>query len=87
MLYYSDCDGKPKNNSQGEEMFIDAIHDYKQGKIQVVERTKAGNRRFVEYPADYTFYYTHPAGTYKTMYGDSCKKYSTNIRIRHKSDF
>ncbi len=67
-------------------MFIDAIHDYKQGKIQVVERTKAGNRRFVEYPADYTFYYTHPAGTYKTMYGDSCKKYSTNNKNRFNSE-
>ncbi len=59
-------------------MYIDAIHDQKKNLIRVVERDAQGVRHLVDHDAEYVFYYTHPAGGTRSMYGDSCKKYSTN---------
>lgn len=58
--------------------FVDAIHNAKKNIIQVAERDLDGNRHLVEFDAEYIFYYTHPAGSVRSMYGDTCKKYSTN---------
>lgn len=58
--------------------YIDAVHDPKKNLIRVVERDLQGNRHLVDLDAEYVFYYSHPAGNTRSMYGDSCKKYSSN---------
>ena len=58
--------------------YIDALHDAKKNLIRVVERHIDGSRNYIEFPAEYVFYYTHPAGSYKSMYGDPCKRYVSN---------
>jgi DNA polymerase elongation subunit (family B) len=59
-------------------MYVDAIHDAKKNIIRVAERDADGNRHLTEFDSEYVFYYSHPAGGTRSMYGDSCKKYSTN---------
>lgn len=58
--------------------YIDAVHNSRRGLVQVVERDEHGNRQMVDYPADYVFYYSHPAGSSRSIYGDQCRKYVTN---------
>ncbi len=57
--------------------FVDALFDSKKNTIRVVERVD-GLRNYVDYDAEHVFYYSHPSGQHTSMYGDSCKKYSTN---------
>jgi DNA polymerase elongation subunit (family B) len=56
-------------------MYIDAFYDHKKNLIRIVERHPEG-RKFIDFPAEHVFYYTHPAGTYRSMHGESCKRYS-----------
>lgn len=65
-------------------MYIDAYHNQKNGKISVVERVN-GQRVFKEYLADYTFYYSHPSGSHLSIYGDQCKKFTTNNNKKFRS--
>ncbi len=67
-------------------MYIDACHDRRNNRIKVVERDKNGNRVFVNYDAEYTFYYSHPSGSFTSIFGDSCKKYSTSDHRRFTSE-
>jgi len=53
--------------------YIDAIFDREQDIIRVVERHD-GNRKFVEYPIKYTFYYKDPKGKHLSIYGDALSK-------------
>ena len=64
-------------------MYIDAINDSKNDRIQVVERTPEGERKYREFPANYVFYYSDPKGKYRSIYGDSISRFST----RKKSEF
>lgn len=59
--------------------YVDAIHVHNrdQGKIMAVERIN-GKRKFVEYPANYTFYFNDPKGHHKTLFGTNVSKFSTN---------
>lgn len=66
--------------------FVDAIHDSRKNVVRVVERDQDGSRNFVDYPAEYVFYYSHPAGSATSLYGDSCRKYSTNDSQRFKRE-
>jgi DNA polymerase elongation subunit (family B) len=66
--------------------YIDAIHDQRRNLVKVVERDENGNRRLVDYPADYVFYYSHPAGSSRSIYGDQCRKYSTNDGNKFKKE-
>lgn len=59
-------------------MYVDCVHDAKRNVIKVAERDANGDRHLIELDAEYVFYYTHPAGSIRSMYGDTCKKYSTN---------
>lgn len=56
--------------------YVDAILDRFKDEIKVVERID-GKRVFNSIPAEYVFYYEHPAGPYKTIFGDACKKVTT----------
>ncbi len=66
--------------------FIDAIHEPRKNMVRVAERDEHGNRHLVDYPAEYVFYYSHPAGSATSIYGDSCRKYSTNDGNRFKKE-
>lgn len=66
--------------------FVDAIHDARSNLIRVVERDTNGDRKFVDYPADYVFYYSHPSGSFRSIYGDPCRPYQTNDGRRFKKE-
>jgi DNA polymerase elongation subunit (family B) len=57
-------------------MYIDAIYDRKKDEIHIVERVN-GKRVFRVVDPEHVFYYEHPAGSYKTIFGDTCKKFSS----------
>lgn len=57
-------------------MYVDAIHDKDSDIIRVVERVN-GERLFKDYNANYVFYYSDPRGDYKTIFGDSVRKFSS----------
>jgi DNA polymerase elongation subunit (family B) len=57
--------------------YVDAIFDRKNDKILVAERVD-GERHLVEFPAEHIFYYEHPQGSHLSIYGDTCRKFSTN---------
>lgn len=67
-------------------MYVDAIHEPRKNMIRVAERDAQGIRHLVDYPAEYVFYYTHPAGSAKSIYGDPCRKYSTNDGQKFKKE-
>lgn len=58
--------------------YVDAIHDPRKNIVQVVERNELGNRVYVDYPAEYTFYYSHAAGSQLSIFGDPVKRFVTN---------
>src|SRR6478752_8281329 len=57
--------------------YVDALYDRKKDKILVVERVN-GERLFNEFDAEHVFYHAHPQGQYKSIFGDACKKFSSN---------
>jgi DNA polymerase elongation subunit (family B) len=65
--------------------FLDAFHDRKKDKVYVSEIVD-GSIHTVEYPAEYVFYYSHPSGSHKSIFGDSCKKYSTNNSMKFRKE-
>lgn len=58
-------------------MYIDAFYSKEDGEIFVVERHN-GERHYVSYPVEYVTYYDDPNGKYKTIFGNSVTKFSTN---------
>jgi hypothetical protein len=54
--------------------------------IRVAERDAEGIRHLIDYPAEYVFYYTHAAGSKLSIYGDACRKYSTNDGQKFKKE-
>jgi DNA polymerase elongation subunit (family B) len=58
-------------------MYVDAIHDRYSNTIRIVERIN-GKRVFNDVPAEYVFYYEHPAGGHRSIFGDTCKRFVTN---------
>ena len=57
--------------------YVDAYLDKDTDRIHVVERAN-GQRKFVEYSANYMFYYPDPRGKHRTIFGDSVAKFSTH---------
>jgi DNA polymerase elongation subunit (family B) len=57
--------------------FVDAYYEKDKDTVKVVERVN-GKRIFVDYPAEYTFYYDDPRGKYRTVYGTPVSKFTTN---------
>lgn len=57
--------------------YVDAIYDRQKDKIFVAERVN-GERHLVEFDAEHVFYYSHPAGSHTTIFGDTCRKFTTS---------
>ena len=57
-------------------MYVDAIIDRDKERIHVVER-REGRRNYKDYPANYIFYYPHEHGSFRTIWGEPCKRVST----------
>jgi DNA polymerase elongation subunit (family B) len=58
--------------------YVDAIFNKETDQIQVVERDKDGNRRFIDHPARYVLYYQDPRGKFRSIYGEQLARVSTN---------
>ena len=58
--------------------YVDAIFNKGTDQIQVVERDKDGNTRFIVHPARYVLYYEDPRGKYRSIYGEQLARVSTN---------
>jgi len=76
--------------------YVDALWDRDKDIIKVVERTKAGEREYREFPARYVFYYGDARGKQKSTMGDpvsrvvckSWKEYLKEQKInKHKGLF
>lgn len=67
-------------------MYIDAVHNVRKGEVSVVERLPDGTRSFTDYPAEYTFYFSHPSGQHTSIYGDACKQFTTSDNRRFKKE-
>ena len=57
--------------------YVDALWNREKDVIHVVERDDKGVRRFVDYPARYTFYYPDNKGKYRSIFGESLGKVTT----------
>ena len=65
--------------------FIDAFYDKDKNTVQVVERVH-GKRIFVDYPAEYTFYYDDPRGKHRTVYDKPVGKFTTNSNLEYQKE-
>jgi DNA polymerase elongation subunit (family B) len=65
--------------------YVDAIFDRNKDEIHVVERIQ-GERIYNTMKAEHVFYYEHPSGGFKTIFGEPCKKYSTNDGRKFKRE-
>jgi DNA polymerase elongation subunit (family B) len=65
--------------------YIDAMYDRTKDKVRVVERIN-GERVLREFPARHVFYYTHPSGSVRSIFGDACKKYETTDSRKFKRE-
>ena len=57
-------------------MYVDAYYNRMKDVVQVVERVN-GDRVFKEYRTPHTFYYSHPSGGSRSIFGDAVKKFTT----------
>ena len=67
-------------------MYVDAIHDNKNDRIHVVERTSEGKRAYKEYSTNYTLYYADPKGKYRSIFGDPLSRFSTRKRAEFEKE-
>jgi len=65
--------------------YVDALYNKDKDLIQVVERVN-GKRIYVEYPAEYTFYYADARGKYKSVYNDSLSKFTTKSNKEYQQE-
>jgi len=56
--------------------YVDALFDRNKDRIYIVERNN-GQREYVEYPAEYVFYYDDAKGKHRTIYGTPVSRFST----------
>ena len=54
-------------------MYVDAIYNRKTDTIEVVERI-GGERLFRTLDPEHVFYFEHPSGSHKTIFGEVCKR-------------
>jgi DNA polymerase elongation subunit (family B) len=57
--------------------YVDGYIDREKDVINIVERV-GGERKFVQYPAKYTFYYPDPKGKYTSIFGEPLTKVVCN---------
>ena len=67
-------------------MYVDAVHDVKNDRIHVVERTPEGKRTYKEYPTNYTLYYADHKGKYRSIFGDPLSRFSTRKRAEFEKE-
>ena len=67
-----------RNIIRRTKIYLDAIHNRKTDTIHVVERAADGTRIEKTFKPEYLFYYKDPRGSYKSIYGDTLAKFSTN---------
>jgi len=65
--------------------FVDARYDKDKDTVFVVERVH-GKRVFVEYPAEYTFFYSDPRGKHKSVYGNKLNKFTSNSHKEYQKE-
>ncbi|RYF20045.1 MAG: hypothetical protein EOO77_08820, partial [Oxalobacteraceae bacterium] len=65
--------------------YVDAIFNRQKDEIEVVERVN-GERVFNTVKAEHVFYYEHPAGGFKTIFGEPCKQFSTHDGKKFKRE-
>lgn len=65
--------------------YVDAIHDRFKDVIHVVERVD-GERVYKTYDCEYVFYYSHPSGSYTSLFGDPCKRYSAKDNKKFRKE-
>ena len=65
--------------------YIDAYFDRERDQINIVERVN-GERRFVDYPARYVFYYDDPKGKHRSIHGDPVSRFSTKQNKEFKRE-
>jgi DNA polymerase elongation subunit (family B) len=64
--------------------YVDALFDKQKDRIHVVERVN-GERKYIEYPANYVFYYDDQRGKHRTIYGTPVTRFATrNSKEFHK---
>lgn len=65
--------------------YVDAFIDRDRDIINVVERID-GKRKYVEYPARYTFYYPDPKGKYTSIFGDKLERVVCNTSKKFNTE-
>ena len=65
--------------------FVDAFYDKDKDTVHVVERVH-GERKYVDYPADYTFYYEDSKGKHRTVYDQPVGKFSTRSNKEYQKE-
>ena len=63
--------------------YVDAIWNKETDIVSVVERDPKKGRIFQEFPAKYMFYYPDQKGKYRSIYGDSLSKVTSNCWKDH----
>ncbi len=58
-------------------MYVDGYQDNRSSTVHIVERDKDGNRIFKKFDTPYTFYYSDPAGQFRSIYGEPCSYFET----------
>lgn len=64
--------------------YIDAMLDRKSDKIHIAQRI-SGQRRLSTVAANYVFYYTDPSGQHRSIFGHSCKRYSSHSSFKFRA--
>jgi len=65
--------------------FVDARYDKDKDTVHVVERIH-GKRVFVEYPAEYTFYFEDPRGKHRTVYDRPVSKFTSHSHKEYQKE-
>jgi len=63
--------------------YVDAIYLKDSDLVKVVERIN-GKRVYVDYPAEYMFYYSDQNGKHKTIYGGRVSKFHTRLNLEYQ---
>jgi len=78
-------DGMVKNVRRIKISFIDAYYNKDKDTVHVVERVN-GKRIYVDYPAEYTFYFDDCHGKHTTVYNNQVSKFTTNSNKEYQRE-
>ena len=65
--------------------FVDAFYDKDKDTVRVVERVH-NKRVFVDYPAEYSFYFEDPRGKHRTVYDKRVSKFTSNSHKEYQKE-